>query len=213
MPRAPHMSNRNPQRQEANPRGSRPAMPNRLTQNQVGANRPMPNRAANNHFTQNQANGAPPHDPNVTFEPIGAAPFPAPAQAAAPNPLPERLAAFAQDERNGAEFYKRLADMAGSEWDMGLLEELSENCLARSERAAALVRSQSGQPFDTEARGTGEAKLRYGDGVALAIRQESRTIDDLAMLLETMEDTKLSRTVHVMLARKMADYGKLLLLR
>ena len=167
------------------------------------ARRFQPGRAPMNPPVQ------PPRNPDITFEPLGAnAPVPVPAQV---DTLAADLAAFAQDERNGAAFYQYLADMASSEWDRDLLLELSENSFARSESAAALVR-EGGGSCETN-KYTVTENIRYGDGVTMAVRQESRTIESLAVLLERAEESRQMRGVQALLARKMGDYGKLQLLR
>jgi len=147
-------------------------------------------------------------NPDITFEPLDAS---SSAQVQPVSPYAAALAELAQDERNGAVFYSYLADAASSEWDRELLLELSENSLARSENAAALVR-ESGGSCETKVNVVTE-HIRYGDGVVIAVRQESRLIDGLAALLEQTGEDRTARGVQVLLARKISDYGKLQLLR
>ena len=222
-------------------RGQNPMLQNQIRQgqarqNQMRAGRFSQNRMLQGQFPQNrmpqgqmpfaaggqspQRQNPPTQNPDITFEPLygneenvlpqGVAPSAAAMER--PDVLASRLAAFAQDERNGAEFYRELAGMAGSEWDRSLLEELSDNSLSRSATAATIVR-ESGGLCEIRAKAAGDGKLRYGDGVAMAVRQESRTIDELAAMLEMTEDARRAREINALLARKMGDFGKLLLLR
>ena len=210
------MPRRNTQRQPIMQPPAQQPQPMPPQETHTPANAQNPQHAPQATLSPNQMQAA--RAAGITFEPVNPAGTPPGIPApATPLNIPatafiQGLAAFAQDERNGAAFYKRLSNAASSDWDSALLAELADNCLTRSARAAELVRAHSATPFDTEPRET-RGDMRYGDGVVLAVQTESRCIDALAALLEQAEDERVARAVHGLLARKMGDYGKLLLLR
>ena len=239
MPRNPMMQhqiqrNTTPFRQAAQNAMRPNAMQGPMQSNNM--QNPMQRNAVQHPSGQNPMQQNAVNDPNITFEPLqtpmhGFAPTPqnVPMQSTMPQNMPTqnampqnmsvqnpalaaKLAALAQDERNGAAFYLAMAGIASSEWDRNLLEELSENSRARSTTAAGLARD-CGDMSETTASTAVPPNLRYGDGVALAVRQESRTIDNLALLLAQTEDPFRAHAVNALLARKMSDFGKLLLLR
>ena len=171
------------------------------------------NQAQNQQMQNQQMQRQQTQNPDIAFEPLSAnanttSPAAMSVQQLAAADVTAALAELAQDERNGAAFYAYLAEMASNEWDRDLLLELSENSLTRSENAATLTRESGGACEIHDVSVT--ENIRYGDGVAIAVRQESRLIDGLAALMEKAGET---RGIQVLLARKISDYGKLQLLR
>ena len=148
------------------------------------------------------------NDQTVTFEPYD----PSNPSGAPHTQTAAHLAEFAQDERNGAAFYAHLSGLAHNERARTLLDELRENSLARSQSALELARGQDDTVQEPVARAIDQS-FHYTDGIAWAIEQEGHTISRLAELYEQEENDRCGRGIHSLLAKKMGDLGKLLLLR
>ncbi len=116
----------------------------------------------------------------------------------------DRLADIIQNEKNGANYYKRLAEIAPKSEYKSLLNKISDYCDLSRNNINSVYKRYKGEYFEPK-----EADLKYHtkfrDGVFFAILEESRNIRELSEFFEETEDSFISKHLLCHLYRKTSD--------
>ena len=121
-----------------------------------------------------------------------------------PPSMPEALASFIQNERNGAIYYKNLSKKAPSREYRGYLSKIIENCDSRREKLGKAYQQLRGEELIPNESNI-ERILIFTKGLRSAIVQETSTVQDLGRLYESTADQSLAKLINSQIHSKASD--------
>ena len=120
----------------------------------------------------------------------------------------EALGQFIQNERNGEIFYRNLADMAIYDEHRSFIEEISSDNKKRRSSLDELYAKHKGSGYSI-AESEINTTVDFKNGIALAIKEESRALRQLSQLYEKIKDPDAARVINSILYRKTGDLSML----
>ena len=120
----------------------------------------------------------------------------------------EALGQFIQNERNGEIFYRNLADMAIYDEHRSFIEEISSDNKKRRSSLDELYTKHKGSGYSI-AESEINTTVDFKNGIALAIKEESRALRQLSQLYEKIKDPDAARVINSILYRKTGDISML----
>lgn len=117
--------------------------------------------------------------------------------------LSEELAVFIQNERNSALFYKYLNGICGNLKYKKIFDEMAEECENAKNEYIKIRERFSGESFSAKDSRIND-RISFGDGIMLAVEEESRSVVRLAGFYEKVSGREEKEKVSALLHKKNA---------
>ncbi len=117
----------------------------------------------------------------------------------------DQLKNFAQNERNGALFYQHLARIAPYDTYYNMLEGISKGCSKRKNSFHAMHQAVSSEGNWEPEESKINNRVRFREGLRLAITEESQMLKELAASLDETQDHATEKKFTRHIAEKMSD--------
>jgi|GEM_PF-3704501 len=120
--------------------------------------------------------------------------------------FPEKISAFAQNERNGSIYYSHLAKKAFSSRHKEFLTEISANCTDYSKAHMALYKKHSMRDVEIIESAIDDT-VSFSDGIHWAIEEESKALRTLTKLYDSSFDEITLKKLYTLICMKIGDLG------
>lgn len=113
------------------------------------------------------------------------------------------LSVFIQNERNSSLFYKYLSDICIKDSHKNILQNISQDSLRQSYQFNELYKSMSGNEYAIKET-TINNTIAFNNGIYLAIEEESKALDNLADIFNSINDEKSINKITSLIYKKIS---------